>query len=279
MTTERRRLSCLDCQQGTLVRQVRRRERYCKSKERRYKLDDRHQQLIERYTEIASLAGGLAHEIKNPLSTLNLNLQLLCEDFGEPQSQKERRALQKIELLQKECHRLEQILDDFLRFARVAELRLEWTDVNTIVRELLELHSPQAQASRVLLRSNLPEDLPRVLLDKDFIRQALLNLLLNATQAMPEGGELIVTTRQTDQCVCIDVIDTGVGMTPETQAKIYRPFFSTRKGGTGLGLPTTRKIIEAHHGRLQLATEPGKGTAFTIELPRNAQDNAPNAAP
>lgn len=261
------------------MRQVRRRERYCKSKERRYKLDDRHQQLIERYTEIASLAGGLAHEIKNPLSTLNLNLQLLCEDFGEPQSQKERRALQKIELLQKECHRLEQILDDFLRFARVAELRLEWTDVNTIVRELLELHSPQAQASRVLLRSNLPEDLPRVLLDKDFIRQALLNLLLNATQAMPEGGELIVTTRQTDQCVCIDVIDTGVGMTPETQAKIYRPFFSTRKGGTGLGLPTTRKIIEAHHGRLQLATEPGKGTAFTIELSRNAQDNAPNAAP
>jgi signal transduction histidine kinase len=227
----------------------------------------RHEQLLEQYTEIASLAGGLAHEIKNPLSTLNLNLQLLAEDFREPQSQNERRALQKIERLQQECRRLEQILDDFLRFARVCDLRLEPTDLNTVVREMIELHDPQALASGILMRTNLRDGLPPVRIDTDFFKQAILNLLLNATQAMPSGGELILITRADGRFVFVDVIDTGPGMSAETVQKIFKPFFSTRKGGTGLGLPTTKKIVEAHGGRLAVSTELGKGTAFTIQLP------------
>jgi two-component system sensor histidine kinase HydH len=230
--------------------------------------EDRHQWLLEQYTEIAALAGGLAHEIKNPLSTLSLNLQLLAEDFSEPENQKERRALRKIETLQRECKRLEDILNDFLRFARVCDLQFAKTDVNAVVREMVEFIGPQTESAGILLRTDLPDALPLVQLDLDFFKQAMLNLLLNAQQSMPEGGELIVKTRAEGNSVFIDVIDTGRGMTPETLSKIFRPFFSTRPGGSGLGLPTTKKIVEAHHGKLLVDSVVGKGTAFTIQFPR-----------
>lgn len=233
--------------------------------------DDEHRRLLDQYTEIATLAGGLAHEIRNPLSTLNLNLQLLAEDFQNAQSQQERRALQKIELLQKECHRLEEILDHFLRYARICELDLVPCDISQTVGEMVEFFAPQASAANVLVRDDLPRDLPQVPLDRDFFKQALLNLFLNAVQAMPNGGELILRARADGDRVCVDVIDTGIGMSPETIEQMYRPFYSTRKAGSGLGLPTTKKIIEAHHGRLLVDSEPGKGTAFTIQLPRAAE--------
>jgi two-component system sensor histidine kinase HydH len=241
--------------------------------------DERNRRLVEQYTEIASLAGGLAHEIKNPLSTLNLNLQLLAEDFKQPESQSERRALQKIETLQKQCNRLEEILNDFLRYARIIELKLEESDVNAIVREMIEFQGPQAQAANTVLRDDLPEPLPPVKLDKDLFKQALLNLLLNAQNAMPKGGELIVRTRADDSSVYIDVIDTGVGIAPDALDKIFKPFFSTRPGGSGLGLPTTKKIVEGHHGRLLVESEQGKGTAFTIQLPRSDVTEGASAQP
>lgn len=229
---------------------------------------DRHSWLLDQYTELASLAGGLAHEIKNPLSTLNLNLQLLAEDFTEGASAKETRALKKIQTLQKECQRLEDILNDFLRFARVCDLIQKPTEVHTLVREMIAFQWPRLAAKGIVVRDDL-QPVPMVPLDGDFFRQAILNLLLNAEQAMPAGGELIVRTRADANSVTVEVIDTGEGMSPETLEKIYRPFYSTRAGGSGLGLPTTKKIIEAHHGALEVASEPGKGTAFTIRLPRD----------
>lgn len=234
---------------------------------------ERHRLLLEKYTELASLAGGLAHEIKNPLSTLSLNLQLLAEDFGQPESQRERRALQKIETLQRECKRLETILDDFLRFARVSDLAFEPTSVNRIVEEVIEFFAPQVTQSNAVLRTDLRPDLPPVRIDRDSFKQALLNLLLNGLQAMTGGGELIVRTRAEQGRVCVDVIDTGPGIPADAADKIFKPFFSTRKGGSGLGLPTTRRIIEAHQGELAVASEPGKGTSFTIRLP--AAESAP----
>ena len=229
--------------------------------------DERHQWLMEKYTEIASLAGGLAHEIKNPLSTLSLNLQLLAEDFAQPQSQNERRALRKIEILQTECRRLEEILNNFLRFARVADLHLHPTDVNQLIRELIEFHSMQAERAGIVLRDDLPSSLPEPRLDRDLFKQALQNLILNAQHAMPEGGELIFKSHADERHIYIDVIDTGHGIPPENLEKIFKPFYSTRTGGNGLGLPTTRKIIEAHGGQLLVESEVGKGTAFTIRLP------------
>ena len=124
-----------------------------------------------------------------------------------------------------------------------------------------------------MIRTQLAGDLPRVGLEPDLFKQALLNLMLNAEHAMPSGGELILTTRREGGAVVLDVTDTGVGMTDEVRSRIFDAFFSTRPAGSGLGLPTTRKIVEEHGGTIHVQSEPGKGSRFTIRLP--AVDSAP----
>ena len=223
--------------------------------------------LRAQYAEIAQLAGGIAHEIRNPLSTISLNLDLLAEDFQQPETPRDRRVLQKIERLRREGRRLQNLLEDFLRFVRVQDLRLEPTDLNLVVEELRDFCEPQAMAQGIIVRSHSADDLPRVLLDVDLFKQALLNLFINARQAMPDGGELILTTRRDGAWVVLDVTDTGLGMTDEVRSRIFDAFYSTRPGGSGLGLPTTRKIIEAHGGDIRVESEPGKGSQFTIRLP------------
>jgi signal transduction histidine kinase len=226
--------------------------------------------ITEQYAELAELAGGFIHEIKNRLSTLGLNLQLLAEDFQEPQSPRERRALDRVLRLQTECQRLVDISNDFLRFARVKDLDLLPTDLAGVVEEMVDFYAPTARQANIDIKCYLPVDLPPVPLDREMFKQALLNLLLNAGQAMPEGGELTIQAAaeaNPERRVSLSMIDTGKGMTAETIAKIFRPFYTTRPGGSGLGLPTTRKIIEAHHGTIDVQSEPGKGTMFTIRLP------------
>jgi signal transduction histidine kinase len=219
------------------------------------------------YVELAELAGGFVHDLKNHLSTLRLNLQLLAEDFHDPQSQRERRALDRVQRLQNECQRLVDISNDFLRFARVKDLELIPTNLGEVVEELIDFFGPTARAGNIEIKSYIPADLPPVALDRDLFKQALLNLLLNAQQAMPAGGEITVQSRAEPGGVSLNLIDTGVGMSAEVLANAFRPFYSTRGGGTGLGLPTTRKIIEAHGGRIELQSEVGRGTKFTIHLP------------
>ena len=224
----------------------------------------------DRYTLLSELAGGFIHEIKNHLSTLGLNLQLLAEDFQDPQNQRERRALSRVQKLQTECQRLVGVSNDFLRFARIKELKLTPTPLDKVVMEMIDFFTPTAQAAHIEIKTYLPADLPAVLLDPDLFQQALLNLMLNAEQAMPNGGEITIQATVEDgeqPMVCLSIIDTGKGMDAEVQAKIYQPFFSTKPGGSGLGLPTTRKIIESHHGSIEVQSEVGKGTKFTLRLP------------
>jgi signal transduction histidine kinase len=226
--------------------------------------------LRAQYAEVSQLAGGLAHEIRNPLSTVSLNLDLLAEDFQKPETTRDRRVLQRIDRLRNEVHRLHGILESFLRFARVQDLKLEVTDLNEIVEELHDFYEPHAATKSIVMRVHFATRLPRICLDTDLFKQALLNLVLNAEHAMPSGGELILTTRRDGRWVVVDVTDTGVGMAPEDRARIFEPFFSTRPGGSGLGLPTTRKIVEAHGGTIDVQSEPGKGSQFTIRLPAGA---------
>lgn len=226
-----------------------------------------HQKLIDQYTEIAQLAGALAHEIKNPLSTIRLNMQLLAEDIDPEASPEQRRAAKRIDVMQRECQRLQDLLDDFLQFARARQLNLKPTDLNVEIEEALEFFEPQAAADGIELIQYLDAELPHVLLDSEAFRGALLNLLLNAKQAMPEGGDLVVRTTTAPGNVIVHLIDTGIGMDDNTAAHMFEAFFSTTPGGSGLGLPTTAKIIEAHGGRIQVESEVGRGTQFTIELP------------
>jgi signal transduction histidine kinase len=223
--------------------------------------------LPAQYAELAELAGGFIHEFKNHLSTLGLNLQLLAEDFGEPETPRERRALDRVRRLQGECDRLVEVSNDFLRFARLRDLDLRPTCLRSVIEEMIDFFGPTARQANVELTTYLPADLPAVPLDGELFKQALLNLLLNAEQAMPQGGELILQACAEDGGVRLDLIDTGAGMTAEQRDKVFQPFYTTKAGGSGLGLPTTKRIVEAHGGSIEVQSEPGRGTKFTIRLP------------
>ena len=221
----------------------------------------------DQYAALAELAGGFIHEIKNHLSTLGLNLQLLAEDFQEPENQRERRALERVQRLQGECQRLVDIANDFLRFARIQDLNKKPTGLAKIIEDMIDFFSPTARSANIEIKSFVSGDLPNVLLDGDLFKQALLNLMLNAEQAMPEGGQITVQAHEEPGAICLSLIDTGKGIPQEVLGKIFQPFFSTRTGGHGLGLPTTRKIVEAHGGAIEVQSEIGRGTKFTIRLP------------
>src|SRR5262245_44316252 len=146
----------------------------------------------DQYAALAELAGGFIHEIKNHLGTLGLNLQLLAEDFQEPRDQRERRALTRVHKLQAECQSLADIANDFLRFARIKELTLTPVELSKIIEEMIDFFTPTAKAANIDIKVYLPADLPAVALNLDMFKQALLNLMLNAEQAMPEGGSLTI---------------------------------------------------------------------------------------
>ncbi len=221
---------------------------------------------------MGKLAAGLAHELKNPLSTLKLNLQLLQEDLAElPGAEASRN---RVATMRKEADRLKQTLDDFLRFAGRIELRAQPAPLNTVVQDLVDFIHPQAAATNVRIHTALEARNPICNIDVNHFKQALLNLLINAIQAMTQGGELIVRTHISGKVVYLDVSDTGMGIAPENLARIFDAYYTTKKGGTGLGLPTTRRIIEEHQGHITVTSEPGKGTNFRIELPLAAGNDA-----
>jgi signal transduction histidine kinase len=234
---------------------------------RRYERLQRRARHVERLAELGTLTGGLAHEIKNPLSTVQLNLQLLREDLL-PDNPAYSRLVSRLETVQKETARLRDILDDFLRYAGKIELDRKPIDLNRLLEELVDFFTPQAQHQRVQLRVK-PSDAPvEARVDERMIKQAVLNLMINALQAMPEqGGEIMLAARREPDGVRLDVMDTGRGISPEALGKIFDAYYSTKRGGTGLGLAIARRIAEEHGGRISAVSEVGKGSVFTIELP------------
>lgn len=229
--------------------------------------DGERERLQAQNTELATLAGGLAHEIRNPLSTIRMNLELLSEDLSEHDSGHARRMLNRVSKLQSECLNLEGVLNAFLQFAKAGELTLQAGSLNDEVGEFLNFLAAEAADAGVELSAHLDANLPPVRMDRALIRQVLANLARNALQAMPEGGTLEFLTMVRDGEVVLEVIDTGEGMDAETVEHMFRAFFSTRSAGSGLGLPTVRRIIEAHGGTIACDSEPGRGTRFTIVLP------------
>ena len=222
---------------------------------------------LAQYTELAEVAGSFIHEIKNHLSTLSLNLQLLAEDFDSPQTQKERRAFDRVTRLHGECQRILDLSNDFLRFARVRDLEIIPTVLGDVVTRMIDFLAPTARQQNIDINWFPAPNLPLVGIDRDLFEHALLNLMLNAEQAMPDGGTLTLIGRAEASNVCLEVIDTGHGMAPEVLAKIFRPFHTTKQNGNGLGLPTARKVILAHGGTIGVESELGMGTKFTICLP------------
>jgi signal transduction histidine kinase len=239
---------------------------------RRLLSSERRVRQAERLAELGTLTGGLAHEIKNPLSTVQLNLQLLQEDIS-PEDPAYHRIVNRLNLVHRETSRLRDILDDFLRYAGKLELDRQPVDLNQLVEELVDFFTPQAQLNRVQARWR-PAPQPVVInADAKLIKQAVLNLMLNAVQAMSAaqqsggGGELILSASRHDGEAIIDVIDTGPGIPPDALARIFDAYYSTKKGGTGLGLAMARRIAEEHGGKITVSSEVGKGTDFRVHLP------------
>lgn len=234
---------------------------------------------FEQLEVLSKLTGQLAHEIKNPLSTIKVNLKLISEELTdiistEPVSlgqsaagQRLTRALRKITVIQKETDRLEQILDSFLRYLDRDELRLASVDINELISDMIDFYTPQAYSSAVTIRQSL-YDKPLVCrLDADMLKQVILNLFINAQQAMSEGGELMIRTALQGKDAIVQINDTGSGITPEELPNIFDAYYSSRPQGRGLGLPTAKKIIESHGGTIRVDSVPEKGTSFTIKLP------------
>jgi signal transduction histidine kinase len=224
------------------------------------------ERLVSHYHELAELAGSLAHEIKNPLAVIRMNMDLLAEDFAAAETPRERRARAKFGVVHEQCCRLEVLLNDFLKYARVRTLDLAPGNLNQQIESVLRFFEPQAREAAVRILPHLDSELPTVLLDREALHAALVNLVKNAIEAMPGGGTLTVITRGTTSGVALDLIDTGVGMDERTALHMFDAFYSTKDGGSGLGLPTARKIIEAHGGRISVQSDVGRGTKFTLEF-------------
>ena len=221
----------------------------------------------QKYVELSQIVAGLAHEIKNPLSTINLNLKLLGEDLSRYNDAEHQRLARRLQRVQDETHRVRQTLDDFLRYAGKYELHKTRTDLKEIVRDLHDFFLPQADTCGVILRNTVPSEPVYCCIDVNLIKQALLNLMINASQEMPNGGELLIRLSSEDQQAVIEVIDTGHGIEPGKLDAIFQPYWSSKSDGSGLGLPTARRIIREHGGSLKVESEVGKGTRFLLRLP------------
>jgi signal transduction histidine kinase len=174
-------------------------------------------------------------------------------------------------MVSRQCTRLENLLNDFLRFNKVNQLELTLGSLNEQVERVLDLFAAQAEESQIDIVRYLDPDLPSIQLNAETLQAALVNLVKNALEAMPDGGQLTARTHVIRHGVALDLIDTGIGMDERTAMKMFDPFYTTKGGGSGLGLPTARRIIEAHGARISVHSEVGIGTQFTLEFPTPAR--------
>src|SRR5574337_133255 len=218
----------------------------------------------ERFASLGDMAAALAHEIKNPLNAVSMGLQRLGVEF-EPAETEEYRRL--TGLMQGEVRRLNAIVEQFLSLARPLPLKPERVRTDELLRELAALVEADARATGVRLVLAAPPDLPVVVADRNHLKQVMLNLILNGLQAMPAGGTLTLDAAKTRGALTLTVADTGHGIPPEALPRVFDPYFTTKAQGLGLGLAIARRIVEDHGGRVEVESQPGRGSRFSVILP------------
>jgi two-component system, NtrC family, sensor kinase len=229
-------------------------------------LADRGERLVrsERLATAGKMAAQVTHEIRNPLSSLGLNAELLEEELAGDRP--EAHAL--LRAMQDEIERLTGITESYLRYARLPAPELESSDLNEVVEAALEFMRSELAEAGVEVVTRLDRALPVTLFDRGQMRQALVNLLRNAREAMPEGGRVVVSTWPDEHRIALSVADEGPGIPPDVAAHIFESFYTTKSGGTGLGLSMVRQICLAHGGDVRYEENRGKGSIFSIELPK-----------
>jgi signal transduction histidine kinase len=218
----------------------------------------------DKLATVGALAAGLAHEIKNPIAAIKGFSQVI----GKAVEENDAEAIKDFkDVVPRQLDRINEIVEKLLTLSRPPKLEKKKIDINVLLNEIVRLVEKQALKQRVEIVKSF-EDLPQTLADPEQLTQAFLNLILNAIQSMPDGGQIEIRTKfmGTDRIV-VEIIDNGMGIPKEKRSKIFDPFYTTKAGGSGLGLSVTQKIIIDHHGKIEVDSEVGKGTAFTVVLP------------
>ena len=229
-------------------------------------------QLSERLAALGRVTAGVAHEVKNPLNSMRLWLEILKANMPvDPEPQ------QAVMMLDSEIDRLDRAVKTFLNFTKPVELNLQETDARELLDEVLDAARPSIARAGLMLTAERPSDPLFVLVDRQLIHQAILNLLLNAADFTGPDGAITASLRRTGNLATIEIHDSGKGIPPEDQKKIFQLFFTTRPGGTGIGLANTFRFIQLHNGQIEFESEPGQGTTFRVELPlvRIAEESGP----
>jgi signal transduction histidine kinase len=220
----------------------------------------------EHLSGIAQLAKGIAHEIRNPLNFISLSIDHLRKKFSPRENSEKEQFESLITSIKHEIQRLNKLVGDFLDYGKSLRLNRQETDLQGLIQDVVALVSAKAEKDAIKIQY-FDEGLPRLSLDPELIKTCLFNIILNAFQAMPEGGELTVRSRMTDGTVTVIIADTGIGVSQENLSRLFDPFFSTKSTGLGLGLAMTKRVIEDHGGKVDFQTTEGKGSTVTISLP------------
>jgi signal transduction histidine kinase len=220
-----------------------------------------------RLAAISRLTGGVAHEIKNPLNAIGLRLELLRARLGEPDHE----LSGEIEILSQEVLRLDRVVKTFLDFTRPVDVHLQDIDLVVLAREVTEFVTPQARRAKIEVNFSAPSEPALIRGDSDLLKQAVLNLVTNAIDAMPKGGRLQVGVDRAGDKLTLEVSDTGSGIPPELRDKVFQLYFTTKLKGSGIGLAMTYRAVQLHNGTISFKSEAGSGTTFRLEFPANVR--------
>jgi PAS domain S-box-containing protein len=220
-------------------------------------------QVSERMAQLGRITAGVAHEVKNPLNSMRLWLENLKATLSEGDEMPQ----QAVRVLDSEIDRLDTVVKRFLDFTRPPEMHQEETSLKDLLSEVLAVEQPQMNKANVKVESHFASDVPPVLVDRQLLKQAVMNLLINAVEAMPGGGRLTVSLERHAEMAAIEIADTGRGIAPEHRQRIFQLFFTTRPGGSGIGLASAFRTVQLLNGSIDFKSEVGHGTTFRIELP------------
>jgi signal transduction histidine kinase len=220
-------------------------------------------QTADRLAAISRVSGGVAHEVKNPLNAILLHVEVAKAKLARGDTD----VAPQMEIISREILRLDRVVKTFLDFTKPVELNLATVTMQELLGEIVELARPQAEAAKIRVNVLQEAEGVNVRVDRDLLKQAVLNVVVNAIEAMPQGGELRFEALAGEDTAEIRVSDTGAGIAPELREKIFRLYFTTRKEGSGIGLAMSFRIVQLHDGTIDFTSEPGKGTTFFIRLP------------
>jgi len=218
----------------------------------------------KKLSALSKLTSGVAHEVKNPLNAIVIHLELLKSQVVSQQAEDATRSL---DVITQEIKRLDRVVRNFLNFNRPVDVKLKKEDIQPVLQEVVTLAQSEARQHNVHILLHSGDHLPPIQLDPDLMKQCLLNIVLNGCQAMPKGGSLNISTALHNGSLELRVQDEGVGIPPESREKVFNLYYTTKENGSGIGLATVFKVVQLHNGEIEIDSEVGKGTTFTLKFP------------